>query len=635
MKNIKYFIVVLVFLIIPINIYALELSNDMDEYQQGVVEVAMQYYYKGLNILYQQNSMFIGNTLKEFPNIKNNASIPFSPEEANINSRQYVSNSTLIYQIYNEAFCYEIMPFYLTSIEYFLNGYHNNEYDIKGYKEKFLEESPDSIYYYETKASDTLENIEYQKNEIAKLLQVGDIIIIKKSNNIGYTMIYIGNNNYIDASGGGNYNFNNKARSEQSLKPAIQLGNMNELFNQEQYYSLFYSNDNFYNWNTNINQDNQVHTSEILIIRPLNDIRNNDYNNICYQNTKERLKYKGLSFEKTISLSKYNIVNLCDEIEYTITITNHSNNDYNNIPIIDSIPNYTTYNGEKNKVLSWNINVKSKEIKEIKYKVKVIGNENIYGEYIESKDGSVGGIKLNSFKHTVGSNLTKKEENVLKNMALKNDYASSIEMISDIYNNIFNYNGFSNIKEDDFISSVLEIKKTSYNDNTLTLNISDTELGQMAVDNLYGGYFVFNKTVDEWYNRVKNVREKDLQIGDIITFISYNDDINKKENWYYNIYLYIGDSKLITISNNQKEIISSKELLDSLIGQVAFTIHRPSMIGKSEIKECNNTLIEVDKTKKETTSIASVITNFLPSKSSSGLIIIFIGLMMIIFKIKK
>ena len=88
-----------------------------------------------------------------------------------------------------EAFCLELLPIHL----------HTTGMLTKTYKEEYNpslsdEERKQSLvpYYYEISGNETEAQITEQLNKIQQILEVGDIINIRRSSSTGHAVLYVG-----------------------------------------------------------------------------------------------------------------------------------------------------------------------------------------------------------------------------------------------------------------------------------------------------------------------------------------------------------------------------------------------------------------------------------------------------------
>ena len=334
------------------------------------------------------------------------------------------------------------------------------------------------------------------------------------------------------------------------------------------------------------------YTGELAVLRPLNLIRNNNNYASCYQKSLNRLNYPELEATKLSSLYENNDVSKCDEVTYTVELFNHSNNTYT-VPVKNTISsNAKLVSGS----LDANITIKPNEKKTMSYTV-MLNNNAESGDYLVT-EGTVGGVKLNTLKNRISGKLSDAQVKEMKDLVSNNNFDSSIEMISDVYKKIYNYNKFDGKTVDDFINSVFDVYEVN-NADYLVYNhkseFSNDDLGKMAMKNLYGGYFVFTKEGEPY--KLGDFREEFLQPGDILTYISYSgtyesrEDMNKrisKDSYNKNLYLYLGNSTFVTIQDGRKVTIDSsvdfnkdgigKDFILGLRGDVAYTVHRPSVL---------------------------------------------------------
>ena len=578
-----------------------ELSNEMDEYQEAFVEVAKQYTYRGASIGFNDYNMFKGGGFFGDIRLSTNGtsnwfSSMFAPEDAYNHNTVYTNCSQFAWQVYNEAFCTQLLPLHLQTTAKLEERVKNEwQYDS------------DLVPYYkhDITGNETDEEIENELEAIKSILQVGDIVLFRRTNGTGHTMMYVGKNNPYDPDGyyyinsdhaSDEYAYNLGYKRAALIKESSpRYSSTSDWFDRsaKSTHFLFYKKDG----------SNPYWVNAVMIIRPLALVRRGEYSisEVCfteaYTKSKNRLKYEDLVITKTSSKERHDTVGICDEITYTVKLENKSNNDYT-IPLKLEIPEHTELVSEP---IPTSVNLGAKSTKTIEYTVKIKSDNSLYGKYIENT-GSVGGIKLNTLKNKIANNLNEEDAKTLKERLIEGTkYKDNAEMISSIYNLPY----LSNLTADDYINSVLHLHRkedTSIIGYTLANEdeIENAKLHDIMVENLYGGYLVSNLVVDSFQSRPRDIMLYDLNVGDILTVISttQTDDAFYDETmWKKDQYIYIGDAKLATVKDGKVTIInvtdqyvrSGNQLIASLLGEVAFTVHRPSNSFLIDANTCSET----------------------------------------------
>jgi len=369
---------------------------------------------------------------------------------------------------------------------------------------------------------------------------------------------------------------------------------------------------------------------QIAVIRPINHILTvNSYG--LSQNANARTDYPKLVRTKLASVNKHHSVNPGDKITYTFKITNNSTSeDYSDIVIQDIIPENTelvlsscnpgncSINGNS---VSWNgISIEIGETKEYSYTVKVNSNTPL-GTKIISNQTKVAGIKMNTITTLVNKTLTKSMQNklitevnlIVNDANYHRNYTRSF--IQDVYDAVIGCGNNCNIGFDFKANNNTSNNILNYfydiSGETLVFknDFSKNEFTNMYIDGMFGGYHVSDGNLIDYFvtdGRVNYFDNNMLMIGDVI--VLYDRDYQNKLDidtihisGEKDMYLYLGSGKFATIpvykyengaaqeisnddrrvtiigngvTNDDNDIVS--RLIDSLIGQTAFVILRPS-----------------------------------------------------------
>lgn len=531
--------------------------------------IANHYYKKGKYIQYDKFKMD-----NEGDKLINRRQVNIKPEDININNIVYMDCSSFIYNIYKEI--YDIDP---------LNLLLNNNGNISSFTTKNLSKlrtekvngkySDALIYGYDYDTRTTYKNGEKKstkkniskstiRKEINKLLEPGDIIVLRKENS-GHVMLYTEENSvgYLVHATGSSYDYENMKDKEEG-KGAIKKELLTDVMDNSDNSHYFFDKEYV----------------SLTILRPVNIFGNNLSNN-----TINRLINQNLTINKVANIDESITIDKGSKITYTITIKNNAK-ETQKITFNDELPQNTEL---VSGTLNEEFNLAYNRTKTITYTVKVLNDES----NIVNDDSKVNGQVLNTITHKIGTSLsnikqvklvetTKKFNNTnigynkskefnqitakVSNSKLNYNPA---RFISSIYYNAFNVNI-------NLLSSV-QIEKEIFNNvnGALYLKEENNNILNMLVPNLYGGTHVSNNDP----KRIRKVLKNDLMIGDIISY-RY---INEKETG--NTYLYLGNNKLVSI--NTKKIInaSADKILDKLMGCKSFVVLRPSLAMEISIPE--------------------------------------------------
>ena len=469
------------------------------------------------------------------------------------------------------------------------------------------------------------------KNQVYSLdLRPGDIIITRNrakcdaiascgESTSGHIMLYVGKpspngtmpqalkDRYVLHSTGTSYQYNSKYDS-----------NLNEPDGTIQQLTL----DEALSRAIKSGVDSSNVTIEFGIVRPIDAIlENGSYSVSADANTRRTMP--DLVREKTASVNEHDSVNPGDSITYTIELENKSSQAYSGISITDKVPTNTEYVTCTNSCtkdgsnISWsNISLAANEKKSFEFKVKVKEAATLGSEIVSDKT-VVAGIKMNTIKTTVNktltssmqSNLVSRVKTTLKDKVY-GDNDNSFTFIKDAYANTSGIDFGGTVYVQTLLSKFFNI--TSNNVYALKANMTEDKFTKMYVNGLFGGYYTTNEkqyTLDSnalvysnqfpvlYDGRERTYDNNTLMVGDVV--LVYDTDYANEDYAYrtYNAYLYLGYNsnkqvvEFATIDENKKVVVLSSKvgstnrsrLLESLMGQNAFIVLRPSYIMTGEV----------------------------------------------------
>ena len=587
-------------------------NETLDEYQQAVRDVAYGFYYRGLDktLLYDQYG--VNYQTNNYRQIRVN--LKSSPEDITEQDVHYHMCTSYTWNVYYEAFKNS------NSDGYNLGGIkdYNFRYQISLANERATVYNQNVVILYFTNrdsnnnlrklfsmndtgtdfTSDSKQLINNYRQQIYNAIQPGDIIltdvVLEDGSDAGHALIYVGKDEVIDSSGDGSYNLGTKSNvtnTQQMNKVSLNKFVLSDSV-EDSPRRLFSP------W-----------TREIVIVRPLNEVRNSEYN--ISSKTRSRMTYNELVSTKLSSVNKYDTVNPGNEITYTIRLENRSETkDYSNISITDKVPDNTEFvkitgdGTNNNGNLSWTVSVPKGQTKTISYTVKVKDDNSLLGTSIVSDKTSVGGITLKNITTLVKRTLTTEEQNSIKNKVKDGDsYSSSEEFINTIYpgfnfkspndmlnifydNSSITYNG-SNINK-----RVIIAKNIKTND---TLNIfklkKETNITEdnkifydMYVPGLFGGMATSKDEGKYMMSDGRNIfyQSSTLMTGDVLVMYDQDYQTDTYVTGEKNMYLYLGGS-FASVKDGKVKVSTEQEgarLLESLIGQNSFIVLRPSFAMK-------------------------------------------------------
>ena len=510
----------------------LALKDVLTENQKTVKAVAYAYYYKGAYIHYDQYGT--------------RRNINPSPELATATNRIHLDCSSYVNAIYYEAFGENIMP-YPTTERSPQTGVLTN------YAEEFVGINSDIVGYWDLSTLTTDEEKEAFVEYVKSVLEVGDVIINRRTSDTGHAIIYVGDGYFLHSTGSSYEYTDNPAdafdRGEAGGTISL-LSYKSVLENKDSSRYILASNNN-----------------RIAILRPLNRTLTKT------ENTEARMKLSGLSVEKNANLGPYSAVKVGEVILYTVTLKNNGKETLSNLYFSDTIPEGTVFVAAstgvvlEEGVLHWSGDLPAGASTSISFVLKVTAP---VGSLISSDTADINGLKINPISHTVSGFTAESEADFItlaESIAeAEKSYDDPIQLINELYPDFFD--GASAI-------SILDELIDSANK---CLN-KESVLIKSANASLWGGYSV--RTSMRTDNvRTRLVTENNLSVGDVIV-CEYGDETAGEAKT--TVFVYLGEGRLLTVSTELKtaaiiEIAKDpyKNELLTLIAYDRFVVIRPS-----------------------------------------------------------
>lgn len=458
-------------------------------------------------------------------------------------------------------------------------------------------------YYYAFTKSESTSKRNTIINSIKERLQPGDIVVYRHTLSSGsaggHVMIYA--ENFYDNEGnkmtgfihstGTSYNFTTETLNRD--KYAVRTGTITEKIDSI------------------INDEN---TTSYMILRPINYYCSSNSscsvtvpNNALARPSMTELKIEQYVSDSNKDISKYNSVNINDNLTYNLDIKNILSNKIQNITISANVPSNTTYiscnndckysNGEitwtltsTNNIINntYNYTVKvNKEgyITNTGFKIKNADNTTLQMDSLSTNiNPSINNqLDINVLNSVIDLSKELNENGYLTYSSTGTDYKidianinsdnkasmSSVSYIKFIYYNAYGID-LSTFTKDNIKSSLFNTQNNLYSRKTT----SSDAISQMLVPGLYGGRLLQGNDNND---RTRFMVYNDLEVGDIVTFYT-------SEASLINIYIYLGeennnptfvrlDTKSnITIVNGT----DASNLFDALYAKSLFAIFRPS-----------------------------------------------------------
>ena len=402
-------------------------------------------------------------------------------------------------------------------------------------------------YVYTLTGNETQEQIEAIAKEYKSRLKIGDIIYYPyKDNNSSHVLVYVGNGNIIHCTG----NYYSATNYKEYQEPAIRYLNVDNLFDPTSARYVFQT---------------AKKREGLYIIRPTNIWTGEDIPVVAKQRINDM---NGIVAEKLCSSTLGQTVNPGDTITYTFNIFNTTAKTVS-LNITDQIPDGCTLlvNGEPdwNKILTWTVELKPYEEKQLSYTVKVSEDFPI-GEAVVCSDASmVEGIPVKATPVFVGRTLTTEEQARLCEIVNKNvgSSLSAVALANAIYKELL---GVENILSADLatLSAGLFITEGSYKKIA-----TDGQYAKMIAPSLYGGKIVMNS--DRFLGeRTRMPLERNLIVGDIIF-------LQGRTSSTYSFCIYMGDGAMLNLAKGLNATYTLTNRLEATIGWQHFCVLRPSL----------------------------------------------------------
>ena len=486
--------------------------------QESVVAVAEAYYARRTYIQYEDNPLIKSGGQLRADRHK------YSPEDATSQFTTYSNCATYTFDVYKEALNLDIVAWTCSRLQNAsdMHVLTVNEKVAEGEKEAMIE-------------------------TIKEILQPGDIISYLKDN-WGHAMLYIGYDEILHCSSnngvGGSYNM---ATNSEVLDPAggIYRMSVNEVLTGK--HAL-------------------VNMDKFCIVRPT--VKYTDAQPT--EKTLNRVEnLKDIYVEKVSSHAVGMSAAQGDEVAFTFVLKNSRKSDAT-IVINDTVPTNTTYVSGADSVdgntLKWTVTVPAAGKTEVSYTVKVNANAKT-GDKIAST-AYVGGVDVRCRDIYIGGSLTAEQQSKIYEEAAKisGDSVTGVALAKKIY-------AAAGIacdvgSESEIISSIF--KTTTKAAGHYELNTSSVYM-KMLAPTMYGGYLVYVNSDLYDGNRTKGPMMGQLMAGDIIVC---------KEGSTYNVFLFVGQNKAMSLNKGNVKIldlIGTRDALFSTIGHDQFVVIRPAM----------------------------------------------------------
>lgn len=482
-------------------------SDELSDAQIALVETAKAYHLRGYRLQYDDSRM--SSTVGEY---RWQIGL-YAPEDYTSEKWGYTNCAGFTYDIYRNALGMDLGSLYTTSelASYYVYG---GAVGAKMY--------PYNMFTASYKDAETQNE---QKEKFMSTLEVGDLIIVRREDNNGHVMMYIGNDTVVHSSGA---SFSYSSDSENFEASIRYMNIVGYLFNPDSTNYVF-------------REDNYV--NQLCIVRPLDK-----YSGEIPENTVNRIEnLVDILSEKLSSHKEGMTVNKGDTITYSFKIRNVGKVE-KTLVITDKVPTGTTIasagdasvNGN---ALSWTVTVAPNEEITVSYTVTVTADE---GTYIYGDDTKIGGVSHHCPGIYVKSTLTADEQErvIAAVQKFKNSNPNSLKGLA-LADAIYAEAGLTysfGVSDSDLRSSLFVSTKDPEGNDVLILN-TESEYYEAIAPTLYGGRRFFTPmkyTSAQKINgdRTRLAREQAMVVGDILVVRFNSSD---------GMYMYIGNGVFVSL----------------------------------------------------------------------------------------
>ena len=537
--------------------YSYFLTPSVD--RKMVVNVAQFFYDRGKNIQYDDGYLDDDDSLSR-------AKMRVNPMEASFDKTIYVNDATFIYNVYYNAFDYDLSNVFGGIRAFSMMDFANNVYTVassNGYYNASVSYLKSDGYDYVSTVNNSDFLVMYSDNSQVKVgdreavislfsgnLAVGDIVVVRDNSDSCVSYLYIGGDRFMYASAEASYDEDG----------VIKYVGIDEVTNEES--SKYIIGDE---------------VRDFAVLRIINgtivlsDFANSIYSyydNKALSDTSLKDVPK-IRLERVALVNSYQTVELGQEIIYTLKVRNNSDAKMS-VSVSDKLPSNTSYvsndycsdcfDSETGVLDFGQISIDAKSEILINYVVEVSAETGV----VETSGGEVSGISFNDISYVIGKKLTSKDEEILTNVykeGISNleDFASGYQFVSDVY------------------ERALGVMIGSF--ENIIGGLDNQEKEKYVVKNLYGG-----KLLDGNSDRTVYLEENYLSNGDIIYLVK-----DGQEEIIFRI-----EGRLVRISDTVEEI-DGVFLNEGLFESDYFVVIRPSLIMEDKEVDFGNLSVDYDK----------------------------------------
>lgn len=459
--------------------------DELTEKQQALVSTATAYWLRGERLQYADTRFTTSGS--SYDSEFRWQSTVNTPEDCTQTDWGYTNCAAFTYEVYYQTFGYKLP---------------SNMYTTANLAKHAASNGMEVFAYNRTKGSTQTEAEKQQvMEEFFSTLQPGDIICIRRENNSGHALLYIGNGEILH-SGGGTYTYTGSYGVESYEASVRRVRVENYFFNPD--YST--------------GGDVFAVATKLQIVRPLNVITNP-----INENTQNRMEnLEGIVAEKISSHVRAQTADKGETVTFTYALHNLNDKDVT-LNIKETLPTQLEHISggiRQGNQLVWTISVPAHGRADLSYTAKVKDTTS-YGTKIQSTESYVGGVRVKCEPITVGKKLTSAQQTALieafNKVKSEGTSLTGLALVNALYKQatgveeVFASTDFAEVTRGD--NGCFNYYMTYSNKSIYQLNPAGS-YSKLLAPSLYGGYRLW---ASEFANdRTRLARVQDLQIGDVL-----------------------------------------------------------------------------------------------------------------------
>ncbi len=524
--------------------YALEPQNEtLTQAQKVLIATAKAYLQRGYRAQYDDTRMYAGIGSGEYRWQIGQ----YNPEDYTADKWGYLNCAAFTYDMYRTALGLDIGGLYTT---YNLASYYVNGGEVGAPMYPF-------VYFSKNDLSDGQKNA--VKNKFMSTLEVGDLVVVRRSNGSGHVMFYIGDGVLIH-SGGANFDYTN---DQETYEPTIRYMNvLGYIFNPDATNYLFRKD---------------AYVASLSIVRPLDRFASEGLE--IPENSLNRMaNLEDIYAEKLSSHPEGRTANVGETITFTFRIENRGFAE-KTLEIKDIVPAGTVLKSagdfsHRDGALSAKVKVGAGEEISVSYTVTVSGAA---GTVIHEKGATVGGVLHTCAPITVANTLSEDAQAAISAAieALRAENPQGLTNF-DLANAIYEAAGLEAPFADGADVRGALIHSDEADSKASWTFIEESEYASLLVPTLYGGRHFFTAqqyTASEKPNtdRSRLPREQALVVGDILV---------AKFSSSERVFIYAGDGVFVNLTSASMPIdtySATERLMRMMSCWHYYFVLRPSM----------------------------------------------------------